>query len=448
MTKTRKRTYGIIGAGPSGLAISLFLNARSELVERGREVGGHAGSFFDHGYTFDNGPHIMFSKDKDILEFMVQSLGENVNRLKRNNKVSYRNRLVKYPFENDLKSLPLEDNFECLYHFIQNPYRTEYAHPKNLREWLLKHFGKGICEKYLFPYNEKVWNIPVEQLSMLWAERIPLPPIEDIIKSAIGVETEGYLHQLYYHYPNRGGYQAISKAWQAEAGPIHFHFDVKAIEKLPDERFRISDGSQDLVYDELISTMPIHELVQRTNLDIPREVREAVNRLIVNPMFAISLGIRGEDQRKITALYFPEPDFLVNRVSFPSTFSPENSPPGHYSLQAEITCRKDSQTWQMSDEEILEHTIDGLANRRLVSRDEIVYTNVRRHQYAYVVYDLDYEKNVKIIRGWFPSQGIHLLGRFSYFEYINVDGAVARALELASQLNGHPVHLINGKIVR
>jgi hypothetical protein len=48
---------------------------------------------------------------------------------------------------------------------------------------------------------------------MSWSERIPSPPPEDVVKGALGVSTEGYLHQLNYHYPLVGGYQAITDAW-------------------------------------------------------------------------------------------------------------------------------------------------------------------------------------------------------------------------------------------
>jgi len=55
---------------------------------------------------------------------------------------------------------------------------------------VLATFGDGICERYLLSYNKKVWNIPVEELSMLWADRIPNPNPEDILKSAIGYERK------------------------------------------------------------------------------------------------------------------------------------------------------------------------------------------------------------------------------------------------------------------
>lgn len=427
--------FGIIGAGPAGLTMALFLKHPSLVLEKKSHPGGHASSLFEAGYTFDNGPHIMFSKNQRILDFMIASLGKNVHRCRRNNKISYKGRLIKYPFENDLHSLPLEDNFECLYSYFFNPYKTKFAKPKNMREWFLYHFGSGICEKYLFPYNEKVWNIPVEDLSMLWAWRIPNPPPKDVMKSSVGFETEGYLHQLYYHYPFRGGYQAISDVWAKKVRPV-YSFDVQSVAKNSEGKFVVSDGSNRHEFDQIISTMPIHELVKILKFPVPQKVFLAVSGLLVNPMYAVSFGLKGNDMNKYTAIYFPEKDFLVNRISFPKTFSPHNAPRGYYSIQAEITCKIDSHVWKMSDRDIVAHVKEGLRKRGIIKRvSDIVYENIRRFPYAYVVYDRNYEKNTKIIREWFPKQGIHLVGRFSYFEYVNIDGVIARSEEIAAKLN-------------
>lgn len=440
--------YGIIGAGPSGLTMALFLKEKCQVLEKNNYPGGHASSFIEKGFTFDYGPHIMFSQNKNILDFMVAILGKNVHRCKRNNKIFYKDRLIKYPFENDLKSLPLADNFECLKTYLFNPYKTKYKPPKNLKEWLLHHFGRGICEKYLFPYNEKVWRIPVSKLSMIWTERIPLPPALDIIKSSIGFETEGYLHQLYYYYPLKGGYQAISEAW-AKKVPVRYNFMVKKVEKTRKGNFIVSDGREKLMFDRIISTIPIHELVKLINIPIPGRVKRAIKGLIVNPTYGVCLGIKGEDQNKFTAVYFPEPQFLVNRMCFPKTFSPYNAPNGYYSIQADITCSINSKIWKMKDQDVLDHVIGCLVKRKFLNgKKDIIYQKVVRSQYAYVVYDTEYKRNTKVIRDWFPKQGIHLVGRFSYFEYVNVDMVIARSLEIASLLNKSEVRLEGKGIIK
>lgn len=437
----------VIGAGPSGLAVSLFLKDTPEILESKNHVGGHASSFLANGFTFDYGPHILFSRDKDILDFIVASLGENVARCRRNNKISYKDRLLKYPFENDLKALSLEDNYDCIRHFIFNPYKEKYANPANMKEWFLKTFGEGICSRYLFPYNEKVWNIPVEQLSMSMADRIPNPPPEDILKSSLGYTTEGYLHQLYYFYPQTGGYQAISEAWK-KASLINYQFTVDKVQFI-NNKIRVFDLHGNMKeYEQIISTMPVHNLIAKLDIAIPDDIRLAVEKLIVNPMFVVSFGIRGVDNNQYTAVYFPEAEFLVNRISYPCTFSAANGPEGHWSLQAEITCAKNSATWNMSDAEILMHAKLGLQKRKLLPPDdEIVFTKIDRIEHSYVVYDVGYEENVAKVRSWFASLGIYLLGRFSYFEYINVDMAVDRAIKLAATLNGDKVDCHQTKLL-
>jgi protoporphyrinogen oxidase len=436
MTIASSNNVGVIGAGPSGLAVSLFLNETPDVLEMNSHVGGHAASFQDNGFTFDYGPHILFSRDKEILDFIVATLGQNVGQCRRNNKISFKDRIIKYPFENDLASLPLEDNYECIRHFLFNTHKEKYATPSNMREWFLKTFGEGICSRYLFPYNEKVWNIPVEQLSMGLADRIPLPPADDVLKSSLGYSTEGYLHQLFYFYPKTGGYQAISEAWK-KAVPITYQFTVDKIQSIAQGNIRLIDtqgNARD--YHKIISTMPVHEIVQKIDWPVPGNIRAAIDKLIVNPLFVISFGIRGVDPNQYTAVYFPEADFLVNRISYPCTFSPENGPENHWSLQAEITCSKDSDIWQQTDEAILLHVKAGLQKRKLLPADEnIVVARVDRKDKSYVVYDVGYEAAAEKVRAWFASQGIHLLGRFGYFEYVNVDMAVDRALKLAIALN-------------
>jgi protoporphyrinogen oxidase len=153
-------------------------------------------------------------------------------------------------------------------------------------------------------------------------------------------------------------------------------------------------------------------------------------------MFVISFGLRGHDPHQYTAVYFPESSFWVNRISYPASFSAANAPLDHWSLQAEITCKKDGELWQKSDEDILAHTKAGLQARGLLPSDEaIVFARVDRVAEAYVVYDVGYEERVATVRAWFASQGISLLGRFGRFDYVNVDMAVERALQLAIALN-------------
>ena len=159
-----------------------------------------------------------------------------------------------------------------------------------MKEWFYYTFGKGIAEKYLIPYNEKIWKFPLEEMSTVWVERIPQPPVKDIIKSSLGIPTEGYTHQLYFYYPKFGGIQSLAKAFE---GPIKdkiiTNFEVKEVRK-EDEKWIVSNGKEEFSFDKIISTIPLQELIKALG-DAPREVVEAVENLKFNSLITVGIGI-------------------------------------------------------------------------------------------------------------------------------------------------------------
>ena len=422
---------GIIGAGPSGLNFARCLGFACTIFERERFVGGTATSFKLEGYTFDYGPHIIFSKDKDVLNYMVSMLGDNVSKCVRKNRVSIDGKLINYPFENGIAELSPNSRYDLLSTFFDNPHADLIDSPKNLEEWLYKYFGSNISNKYLIPYNEKVWNLPISKLSMDWSDRIPMPNPKDMLKSACGIQNDGYLHQLFYHYPTRNGFSALAEC-MAEGLEVNINEEIRVLNRSLRGGFSVISCTGKYEFDFLASSLPLPELVKICNFDIPNSVIDAINNLIYNPILIVSLGVRGLDTDKYTAIYFPESDFLVNRISFPATFSQHNAPEGCYSIQAEITCGKDSSVWDMTDAEITAHVINGLSERKIVDRNSIELVDVKRKKYAYVVYDEGYQSRVDVIRKWFQEIGISLIGRFGYFEYLNVDGIILQTRALAA----------------
>ena len=422
-------TIGILGGGISGISLAAQLGEDVEVLEKRARIGGLCGSIVDQGFTFDAaGPHIMFSKNKEVLNLMVTTLGENVQQRRRDNKIWFKGRLVKYPFENDLASLPKEDTFDCIYSYINNKHANDT--PSNLAEWSYKTFGEGISDKYFLPYNKKIWNYEPSKIGLEFVSRIPKPPMEDVLKSAIGIPTEGYLHQLYFYYPVEGGYESVVQAFAKKVrGRVCTSLPVKSIEQ---------DGSQWIVngdrrYDTLVSTIPVHELLA-VWAGAPQKARDAAARLRYNSLINVLLGCKDDPGIPHTAVYVPEPAIIFHRISFPQAFSPKNVPAGGSAVMAEITANEGDGIWDMSDAQILDRTIAELESTGFINPEKIVYKRVIRFQYGYPVYDLDYRRNVTILRESIESAGLRLLGRFAQFDYINSDVCVERALALAAEL--------------
>ena len=320
MQSTSERKLGILGAGASGLSLALLAEGDSLIIEKNRRPGGHASSVCVDGWVFDFGPHIMFSRDKLALDCMVASLGENVHRCRRNNKVALAGALAGYPIENDLAALPLPLRSDAVVSMMKARETTSESH--NLAEWFDANFGDVLTSAYFRPYNEKVWNVPLEDLSMVWAERIPQPPLEDVIRGALGERSEGYLHQLYYSYPLRGGYAALMSAWAAgvRSEDMVLGSAVTAIRPTgTGAGVVVETAERDWRFDQVVSTLPLRNLVDMVP-GVPEPVAAAVSRLIVNPMLIATFGFEGHDPNQYTAVYIPDADYLVNRVSYPAVF--------------------------------------------------------------------------------------------------------------------------------
>lgn len=421
----------ILGGGLTGITLARLLSKRGEetvVLEQERIPGGLCRSQEIQGFTFDTGgSHIIFSRDTEVLSFIHEVLGTNRAERARNTKILYKGKYVKYPFENALAELPPEDCYHCLHEYIKTliaSEKGEFSDPKNFHDWIVQTFGRGIADAYLIPYNTKIWNYPPELMSAHWMEgRVPRPPVEDILKSAVGIPTEGYTHQAIFSYPVTGGIESLIHAM---AEPVRDRiitgFTVTSITR-HDEEFKVSNGRDTYTGDRIISTIPLQNLLPCLE-GVPENVRKAVADLRYNSVVSVGVGIKGE-MPPYSWAYIPDADATyANRISFPSNFSDSVSPEGCSSVLAEITYNDGDKVSQMSDEQILDHILASLTKIGLFSPDQVQATCVTRNTFAYVVYDLAYLDNIAIIRDYFKDTSISLVGRFSQFEYLNMDGII------------------------
>src|SRR4030095_8631517 len=353
---------GVLGGGVSGLAFASMVKG-AEVLEKEKEFGGLLRSIKEQGYTFDLGSHIIFSKNKQVLDYMLGLLGDNKIQHKRNTKIFYKDRLVKYPFENGLGDLPKEEAYECVLDYTETYVKREKGElptPSNFKDWMFYRFGKGITEKYLYPYNLKVWDYPPEKMDLFWVEgRVPQPPLKDVISAGMGMESEGYTHQSIFHYPARGGLRAVSDAIKAKKEPhrLHRHFEGKKVKK-ENGKWMVT-GPEERIYDRLVNTFHINDFI-RTYADVPGEVKEAAASLRWNSIYIVMIGINKPKISDLHWAYMPDKEVLPNRISYISNYSPYTVPEGHSSILAEITFDPEGKKAKMTDKEVLERTIEDL----------------------------------------------------------------------------------------
>jgi len=433
---------GILGGGLSGIALAYFLQKNDaiesiEILEKESEPGGLCRSFQIHGVCCDIGPHVIFSQDAEILDFMISLLGENKNKLRRVNKIYRKGSFIKYPFENELSALPAAEREHCLNTFLNNPYEREPA--DNLLTYFLKTFGEGITNIYLKPYNEKIWKYNPALMDTQMAGRIPKPPPEDIIKSAAGIPTEGYLPQLYFYYPRQGGINALIKSLIDRFNQkirIITEGNVVSLKKAG-EQWRVeteSHGAKN--YDFIISTIPVPLLAGLYQEEMPDEVMMSVNGLKYNSLIITVLNVRKDHLGDNFAVMVPDENIIFHRLS-KLNFLGDNycNDDKSTNLLAEITVSQKSAMDQMNVSEVEEKIIAGLEAARFIdTREQINCLKTRKIEYAYVICDLHHQRNMKVVKNYFSGQGVRLCGRFGEFEYLNMDAVIRRAKNLSEEI--------------
>ena len=424
---------GILGGGLAGVTLQHFLKLDSEILEKEDRPGGLCRSWTAEGVVADRGPHILFSRDKDTLREMTELLGDNIERHFRRNSILYSDRFVKYPFENDLYSLDPEDRYRCLKDFIFNPYSERKVN--NLEDWALRMFGPYLARAYFLPYNEKIWKHRARELGTEWVERIPQPSPEELIKSAVGVPTEGYLHQLYFYHPRQGGIEALVKALMGDTARVRTNSAVTGLQR-EDGIWRVSTESGDYRYEHVVGCLPIRELIKVIDPPPPPPVRQVAESLKINGLILILMIYPSSEPCERLAVYIPDKEVWPHRISWVNYLGSHLVPAGYLAVLAEITTNQDHFCSRMSDDEVARETVKQLKKIKLLPESDSIEAYVHREDYGYVVNTRGYSAAQKTLRDYCRGLGIPLLGRWAEHEYLNIDAVWVRAKRLATELAG------------
>ncbi len=430
----------ILGAGISGVSLAHYLQKFRKvkeitILEKEKVPGGLLRSFNCNGIAYDIGPHIIFSKHKEILKKNIEILGKNLIKIKRSNKIIYKNRYIKYPFENELSKLPKNKLEYCLHTFLNNPFEN-YDY-QNMLQFFLKIFGEGITKTYLEPYNQKIWKFEPSFMDTQMVERIPKPPKIDIINSARGKKTEGYKHQLYFHYPKKNGIQALFDAYYNSLNKrkTKVLLGKKILSVSSNNKKTIIETTKEKYKcDKLISTIPLNELCNITK-KIPSTVIEKSKNLKYNSIIIALVNVKGNVAGNNFAFMVPQKDIIFHRISKLDFLGKNYSKRNSTSFLIEITFKQTDMISKLTNLEIHSKIYLGLKKLKFCkTKKDINFSEIRKFKYAYVIYDLNHRKNVDYILKYFNSLNIHNAGRLGSWEYLNSDQVIFQSKELVKKL--------------
>lgn len=435
----------ILGAGVSGLALARLLTEGGHalddvtLFEAAPVIGGLCRSKTVDGFTYDvSGGHILFSKDAGVMQWMKDCAGgdDAFVRRDRNTKIRFDDRWVRYPFENGLGDLPKDANFDCLRGYVAAWHERQSkgtSAPPDFKSWIRWRFGDGIADHFMDPYNEKIWKRPLEEITSGWvAGRVPDAPIEDVLRAAIGIRTEGYTHQAIFYYPRKGGFQAITDGiGSAVLSRVRLSTPVVSLTRAG-SGWRVN-GEE---FDRVVNTIPMNVLPDVVD-GMPADVADAMRGLSYNSIVCYLLALSRPEHPNLSWVYLPQrKQGPVNRVTYMSNYSPGNAPEGKTSFLLEVTFPGGAKP---PGPELEREVVDGMVTAGLLRRDEILFSDRTSCRYAYIVYDHHLEARRRASIEWCEQHGIEPLGRFGHYDYFNSDQCVIAARAMAERLLGEAV---------
>jgi len=435
----------ILGAGLAGLSAAFHLRREETLVlERELEVGGLCRSREVDGFTFDCTGHLLHLREPSIRDLVHSLLPRAFDAVERRSLIYSKGVFTGYPFQANTYGLPTEVVRECVVGFVESLIRAEGGGPpaENFRDWVLSAFGEGIARHFLFPYNQKLYRVGLEEMECGWVSwSIPRPTLDEVIRGALGMEVKGLGYNPRFLYPRRGGIAVLPRALADRCGEMRLGTPVARVD--PVRRVVTLESGEELGYERLVSTLPLDSLLERMDPLPEPELARARGRLRAVRVINLNLGIDRAEILPGHWVYFPEPEFPFYRVGSPTNYSAGVAPRGCSSLYVEVARRRDE---GFDPADLGEEILDGLRRARILRRrDRVVARELQVLDPAYVVYDHFRRQALPAVQRSLTRWGIYSTGRFGAWEYGSMESALRQGREIANRLEDLSPRAAGGK---
>lgn len=418
----------ILGAGIAGLSANYELEKAgvfSKCYEMDQQYGGLCASFSIGEFVFDKFVHLSFTNDEEVKSVFTAGSDFYTHYPEAMNYAD--GTWIRHPVQNNLYTLPTQEKIEIIKSFVKKSSKNDV---NNYEEWLKAQYGEYFAEKYPMRYTRKYWGVDAHEMGTEWTGgRLFIPDLDEILYSAFEQKTRNVYYAKEMRYPVRGGYQAFLSAFVNNARIAYGKKVIRIDEK---ERKVCFEDGDCVEYDNLISTLPLPELVE--NLSYANEsVREAAKNLLYTSGYIVSIGLNKVKEFPSLWFYIYDEDILPARIHSPSMKSKNNVPEGKSSLQAEIYF-SNKKPMHQSQAEILEDTIAKLVSMGLFSEEDVEVKDIRLIKYANVICDQKIDQNRNIIKDYLDSNGIIMAGRFGEWKYFWSDQSFLSGKHAADML--------------
>ena len=449
----------IIGAGPAGLTAAYELNKfgeQSVLLEADQQVGGISKTVLFNGNRFDIGGHRFFSKVPYINKVWDEILREDFLTRDRLSRILYKNHYFDYPLQpvNALRGLGVGDALGVLLSYARiKAFAWEKRAEESFEDWVVNRFGHRLYEIFFKTYTEKVWGIPCTEISAEWAsQRIKNFSLGEAVKNAFmnsGKSQSGEVITTIinqFKYPRLGPgmmWEHCQQKLEQDSSPTQMgervvsvkHKRGKVLEVVSQDRVGNRTSYSGKHY---ISSMPLRELILSLDPLPPTAVVEAAKRLKYRDYLTVVLVVDRQEVFPDNWIYIHTPEVKLGRIQNYKNWSEDMvRDPRFTTLGLEYFLWEKDEQWGWSDERLINMGIRECSEIGLIQPKEVREATVVRMKKAYPVYDLDYTRNLEVIKSYLAAfDNLQTVGRNGLHRYNNQDHSMLTGIYAARNTLG------------
>jgi len=412
----------VLGTGMAGYGAAHRLQeagVRALVFDKRNHYGGHTASHTYEGkYTFDEGPHVSFTKHERLQKLFAANIDNRYETLQTRVNNYWRGHWVKHPAQVNLYGLPAELVVRVIEDFVVAQQSPPGA-ITNYEQWLRASFGNTFAENFPMPYTVKYHTTEAKNMSLDWiGPRLYQAKLEEVLRGAITPATPDVHYVDHFRYPSRGGFVSYLKPFM-ERADLRLGHALASIDPKQKE-IRFANGVA-VSYRGIVSSVPLPDLIPSIH-GAPKDVLAAAERLACTELVIVNLVVNRPDLVDAHWTYMYDDDIFFTRLSTPHRQSPHNVPPGCGSLQAECYYSRKYRPLDREPRDCIEPTIRDLERIGLLrADDEILFKGAMHIEYANVIFDLERAAALETVHGYLDDIGVAYCGRYGDWAYIWTD---------------------------
>lgn len=441
----------IIGAGPAGLTAGYALIKQGyqvEIIERDNKyVGGISRTIKYKGYRFDIGGHRFFSKNKQVMNWWQQMLGNEFLRRPRLSRWLYNGKFFQYPIRpfEMLKVFGITESLAIVISYLKakiKPIKPE----SNLADWCINNFGYKLAKPFFLDYNQKLWGIDPNLLSKDFTlQRIKgisfiktlLNPVLLLIKGKSN-SPKSFISE--FNYPKYGPgmmWERTADLIKQSGGSIKMGEDAVRIERFDNKRIEVTSRNEKGLFnkysaDYVLSTMPLSKLVEAIEPSVDSDVLTAARFLKSRDFITVALMFENVELPPDNWIYTHDKGMRCIRVQIYNNWSRYLVPDkGKCCIGFEYVCSEGDDLWSMSDKQLVDLAKRELSKLKFTGIEKIIETSVVRMNDVYPIYELGYKNKIAKIKKYldnaFPEKTLQPIGRGGLHRYNNTDHSMLTA---------------------